>query len=118
MGNPWPADGAIASWGEDLPDAYRYTHMVVHEADACLVVWWHPDWKTAVVQKYWGMLFGLPNAVTSFNRWQKFARAVVRRTLACLFTMYFDDGTAQDWASSATDAQRQVAELMKLLGSP
>ena len=88
------------------------------EAYACVVTWWHPRWNTQVAQVYWGMLFGLPNAVTSFNRWSKLAQALVRRLLACLFLMYFDDGTGQDWASSAGEAQVQVGTLMTLLGSP
>ena len=83
-----------------------------------MVVWWHPRWRKVVAQVYWGMLFGLPNAVTSFNRWSKLAQALVRRLLACLFSMYFDDGTCQDWASAASQSQAQVAAFMSLLGSP
>ena len=60
----------------------------------------------------------LPNAVTSFNRWSKFAQALVRRILMMLFSMYFDDATMQDWESEAFHSQACAADLMVLLGSP
>ena len=61
-------DWAVATGGEDWPDAYRYTPMPLQEAEACVVVWWHPTLQQPVYQVYTGLLFGLPNAVTSFNR--------------------------------------------------
>ena len=117
---PWPAgsDGCIESAGEDWPNAYRYTPMKPDEAEACIVIWWHPIWKCVVAQRYYGMLFGLPNAVTSFNRWSKLAEALVRRFLMVLMSMYFDDATMQDWADQAQDTQLQVGKFMKLIGSP
>ena len=56
--------------------------------------------------------------MTSFNRWSKFAEAIARRLLVILFSMYYDDATLQDWASSGSNGKRHVAELMELLGSP
>ena len=35
-----------------------------------------------------------------------------------LFSMYFDDGTMQDWKSEAFHSQACVANLMVILGSP
>ena len=69
-------------------------------------------------QRYHGLLFGLPNAVTSFNRWSKFAQALVRRLLMMFFSMYFDDAIMQDWQSEAFHSQSCVADLMQVLGSP
>ena len=69
------------------------------------------------VQIYHGLFFGLPNAVTSFNRWSKFSQALVRRLLLLLFSMYFDDATMQDWVSEALHSQACVADLVQLLGS-
>ena len=117
-GTPWPKDEGVSSGGEDWPDAYRYTPMRPEESRACVVVWWHPQKGTPVFQVYHGLLFGLPNAVTSFNRWSKFAQALVRRLLMMLFSMYFDDATMQAWESEAHHSQSCVAELMRLLGSP
>jgi hypothetical protein len=113
----WPENEGIQSGGEDWPDAYRYTPMRPEEAKACVVVWWHPEQAKPVFQIYHGLLFGLPNAVTSFNRWSKFSQALVRRLLFLLFSMYFDDATMQDWSSEAIHSQSCAAELMHLLGS-
>ena len=114
----WPHGEGIKSGGEDWPDAYRYTPMRPEEARACVVVWWHREKKKPVFQLYHGLLFGLPNAVTSFNRWSKLSQALVRRLLYVLFSMYFDDATMQDWSSEANHSQSCVADLMTLLGSP
>ncbi len=92
--------------------------MRPEECRACVVVWWHPVKRIPVFQLYHGLLFGLPNAVTSFNRWSKFAQALVRRLLMMLFSMYFDDATMQDWESEAIHSQACAADLMVLLGSP
>ena len=35
-----------------------------------------------------------------------------------MFSMYFDDGTMQDWADSAKESQAALADLMETLGSP
>ena len=119
-GEIWPQgpEGKMQTAGEDWPDAYRYTPMNPTEAEACIVIWWHPQWKCAVAQRYYGLLFGLPNAVTSFNRWSRLAEAMARRLLMVLMSMYFDDATMQDWADSIHETQKCVGEFMKLLGSP
>ena len=61
------------------------------------------------------MLFELPNAVTSFNRWSKFAEALVRRLLACLFSMYFDDGTFQEQYEKGAEVTRPIDSAVYLL---
>ena len=40
-------------------------------------------------------LFGLPLAVTSFNRWPRMLQCFFRRFGACMASMYFDDLTVQ-----------------------
>ena len=77
-------DVGIALGGEDWPDAYRYTPMEPADALGCVVVSWHPDGGPAF-HIYHGLLFGLPLAVTSFNRFSKLAEAMVRRLLFMLF---------------------------------
>ena len=62
------AGDAWESGGEDWPDAYRHSPMSRVEAMGCVVVWWHQDWAEPAYQVYSGLLFGLPLAVTSFNR--------------------------------------------------
>ena len=116
----WPQgpEGRMQTAGEDWPDAYRYTPMNPTEAEACIVIWWHPQWNCIVAQRYYGLLFGLPNAVTSFNRWSRLAEAMARRLLMVLMSMYFDDATMQDWAESIHETQQCVGEFMKLIGSP
>ena len=53
---------------EDLPSAYRFCPMSRAESMGCVVVWHHCDWNEPAYQLYSGLLFGLPLAVTSFNR--------------------------------------------------
>ena len=76
-----------------------------------MVFFWHTELRQPVYQVYFGLLIGLPNAVTSFNRWSKLAEAVVRRLLMCLFSMYYDDATLQDWGSSGHHCQDLVEFL-------
>ena len=113
-----PDDELIHTGTEDWPDAYRLTPMDPDDAEACVVTYWHAQRQEPVFQIYSGMLFGLPLAVTAFNRYPKFCEAVVRRYLAVMYTMYFDDATLQDWASLGGSGQRAVRQLMKILGTP
>ena len=108
----------LESGGEDWPDAYRGTPMNPAHAEACVVVYWHPGWNEAAFQIYHSMLFGLPLAVTGFNRYPKICQAIVRRFLFILFSMYFDDATIQDWAAAKGSGQKEVRKLMKILGTP
>ena len=69
----WPRNEGVRPDGEDWPDAYKYTPMRPEESRACTVVWWHPERGTPVFQRNHRLLFGLPNAVTPFNRWARFS---------------------------------------------
>ena len=58
---------------------------------ACVVCWHHREWGVPAYQLYTGLLFGLPLAVTSFNRYSRFSEALGRRLLFLLVSLYFDD---------------------------
>ena len=62
--------------------------------------------------------FGLPLAVTSFNRYSKFVEACGRRLGSVLVSMYFDDATITDWASSKGSGQFTFGRINQLLGTP
>ena len=104
--------------GEDWPNAYRHSPMNPHEALGCVVTFWHHEWGCPAYQVYTGLLFGLPLAVTSFNRYSRLAEALGRRLTFSLVSLYFDDATVVDWASSKGSAQWAFGELNKLLGTP
>jgi hypothetical protein len=73
--------------GEDWPEAYRYTPMNPTEAEACTVIWWYPQWECAVAQCYYGLPFGLPDAVTSSKKWSMLAETMARRLIMVLMSM-------------------------------
>ena len=77
---------------EDLPSAYRYCPMSQQESLGCVVVWFHHEWQTPA---YAGLLFGLPLAITSFNRISRLLEALTRRFCQVLTSLYFDDATSQ-----------------------
>ena len=64
------------------------------------------------------MLFGFSSAVMGFNRWPRFLVAMVRRLLAVMWSMYFDDGTLRDLAVANGAGQRGVGRLFAALGVP
>ena len=99
------------SGGEDWPDAYRHSPMAVFETRGCIVTFWHHEWQwaTPAFQVYAGLLFGLPLAVTSFNRYSRLVEALGRRLCYVLVSLYFDDASIQDWSSSRGSAQCQPA---------
>ena len=109
---------SLESGGEDWPDAYRHSPMSTFEASHCIVTWWHPDWQCPAYQIYHGLLFGLPLAVTSFNRYSRLSETLGRRLLWILVSMYFDDAHLTDWASSRGSAQASFKSLNDLLGTP
>ena len=111
-------DDSLESGSEDWPNAYRHSPMGTREARGCVVVFWHHEWQAPAFQLYAGLLFGLPLAVTSFNRYSKFVEACGRRLLSVLVSMYFDDATITDWASSKGSGQHAFGHLNKLLGTP
>ncbi|CAE7241467.1 FCPB [Symbiodinium natans] len=91
---------ALEGGGEDWPDAYRHCPMSHRASLACVVVWWHQEWCQPAYQLYSGLLFGLPLAVTSFNRYSRAVEALGRRLLGILVSLYFDDSHLTDWRSS------------------
>ena len=108
---------SLESGGEDGPDAYRHCPMHEDESLACLVVWWHHEWNAPAFQIYAGLLFGLPLAVTSFNRYSRFAEASSRRIALTVASSYFDDFNVVDWASSKGSGQWAVGAINGLLGT-
>ena len=112
------ASDAWESGGEDWPDAYRHSPMGKPESFGCVVVWWHETWAEPAYQLYSGLLFGLPLAVTSFNRYSRLVEAFGRRFLFLLVSMYFDDAHISDWRSSKGSGQAAFETLNMLLGTP
>ena len=112
------AGDAWQTGGEDWPDAYRHSPMSRQESCGCVVAFWHHEWQKPAFQLYGGLLFGLPLAVTSFNRYSKFVESQGRRLVGCLVSMYFDDASLVDWASSKGSAQWAFSQLNLLLGTP
>ena len=84
--------------------------MAPEHSLACVVTFWHVERQQPMFQIYHGLLFGLPNAVTSFNRWSRLAEALVRRLLFCLYSMYYDDANFQDWRSTGKCCQQQIPQ--------
>ena len=103
---------------EDLPSAYRYCPMALQESLGCVVVWYHHEWQTPAYQIYAGLLFGLPLAVTSFNRFSRLLEALARRFCRVLTSLYFDDATITDLRSSKGSGQWAMNQLCSLIGSP
>lgn len=112
------ASDAWQTGGEDWPDAYRHSPMSRAESLGCVVTFWHHEWQEPAFQLYGGLLFGLPLAVTSFNRYSKLVESMGRRITGCLVSMYFDDASLVDWASSKGSAQWAFSQLNQALGTP
>ena len=58
----------ICSGGEDLPNAYRHVPMIPEHSDLAIVAYYDHHAGEPRFRRYYGPLFGLPNAVCSFNR--------------------------------------------------
>ena len=115
------ADLVSAQWetgGEDWPNAYRYCPMSYADSLACVVVFHHHEWGTPAYQLYSGLLFGLPLAVTSFNRYSRFTEALGRRLNFGMISLYFDDATITDRADCRGSLQSSFSQLQTLLGTP
>jgi len=113
-----PPDDDFETGGEDLPHAYRSVPVRPDDSWAFLVAYWNPDKRAVECRHYYGLLFGLPLAVTSFNRWPRFLQSLFRRLGFVLCSMYFDDLTVQDLKSSRGSAQWFCCRVATLLGSP
>ena len=62
----WPCE--VHTSGEDLPHAYRKIPMKPEHSWACVVAYHDPVRQQPPFRRYKGMLFGLPLAVSAFNR--------------------------------------------------
>ena len=82
------------------------------------MVFWHEEWQKPSFQVYGSLLFGLPLAVTSFNRYSKFVKAMGRLLLRVLVSLYFDDAHLTDWVSDGPSVQWAFGESSILLGTP
>ncbi|CAE7828536.1 unnamed protein product [Symbiodinium necroappetens] len=112
------AEDSWQTGGEDWPNAYRHSPMSSEESRACVVCFWHDEWQQPAFQVYAGLLFGLPLAVTSFNRYSRLVEALGRRLVLTMVSLYFDDATVGDWASSKGSGQWAFGQLNALLGTP
>ena len=63
----------------DLPNAYRHVPMLPTQADLAVVAYYDHCVQETRFCRYYGSLFGLPNAVRSFHRFHRFFQAVCRR---------------------------------------
>ena len=111
-------DDSLETGGEDWPDAYRHTPQLPAEAFMAVVCFFSVKMQCVVLQLYYGQLFGLPLAVTSFNRYSRFSEAAGRRFTFTLTSKYFDDATVQDWKSAQGSGQSAVRTLQAELGTP
>eukprot|EP00435_Cladocopium_sp_Y103_P041796 s1601_g11.t1 len=112
------AGDAWESGQEDLPSAYRFCPMSRAESLGCVVVWYHAEWQEPAFQLYSGLLFGLPLAVTSFNRCSRLLESLARRFCKVLLSMYFDDASITDLKSACGSGQWATNELFAMVGSP
>ena len=108
----------IWSGGEDLPNAYRRVPMRPDHSNVAIVAYYDHHVGAPRFRRYYGSLFGLPNAVCSFNRFPRFFQAACRRLAYCMTSMYFDDLTIQDFGIMGGTGQAFVNELATCLGSP
>ena len=108
----------VVTCGEDLPDAYRKIPMQPDHSWSCVVSYPGPNGQGLRFRRYHSMLFGLPLAVTAFNRLPFLLQAILRRLLLLLCSFYYDDATIQDWQSTAAHTQQIVSEVMAILGNP
>ena len=105
---------SLEGGGEDI----RSCPMSADESRACVVCWHHREWGAPACQLYTGLLFGLPLAVASFNRYSRFSEALGRRLLFLLVSLYFDDAHLTDWSSSKGSGQQAFRDLNEIMGSP
>lgn len=85
---------------------------------ACLVTYWDSEAQAVRIRQYHSMLFGLPLAVTAFNRLPFLLQAIVRRVCRQLCSFYYDDATQQDWTSTSEASQFNLECIAELVGYP
>ena len=81
--------------------------MKPDESWGAIVAYYDPHAQAPCFRRYYGLLFGLPNAVTSFNHVESLASLLSSCSSAPWWhsAMYFDDLLAQDWKSARGSAQ-------------
>ena len=67
---------------------------------------------------YAGLLFGLPLAVTSFNRFSRLMEALTRRFCQVLTSLYFDNATIAGIRSAKGSGQWAMNQLCLMISSP
>lgn len=106
----------VVTCGEDLPDAYRNIPMLAEHAVACIVAYKGAAGRP-VFRQYHSMLFGLPLAVSAFNRLPFLCQAMLRR-IFLMASFYYDDCALQDWQDVAVESQQVLRTVMSLVGFP
>ena len=101
-----------------MPDAFRYVPVNPVDHDVSIVALLHPKKSTVVFLELYGLAFGLSEAVPAFNRKPFLYVAIVRRFLAMVIDMYFDEASVLDLSSAKGAGHNCVAKLFALLGSP
>ena len=108
----------LETGGEDLPNAYRYVPMRPADSWMAVVAYWDGGAGSPRFRRYYGQLFGLPLAVTAFNRWPRFFQALARRLGGLMTSLYFDDASIMDWRSGKGGAQSALLCFASAVGSP
>ena len=108
----------LETGGEDLPNAYRYVPMRPADSWMAIVAYWDGGAGSPRFRRYYGQLFGLPLAVTAFNRWPRFFQALARRLGGLMTSLYFDDASIMDWRSGKGGAQSALLCFASAVGSP
>ena len=108
----------LETGGEDLPNAYRYVPMRPADSWMAIVAYWDGGAGSPRFRRYYGQLFGLPLAVTAFNRWPRFFQALARRLGGLMTSLYFDDASIMDWQSGKGGAQSALLCFASAVGSP
>ena len=72
---------------------------------SAVVAYWDGGAGSPRFRRYYGQLFGLPLAVTAFNRWP-------------MTSLYFDDASIMDWRSGKGGAQSALLCFASVVGSP
>ena len=107
----------LETGGEDLPNAYRYVPMRPADSWMAVVAYWDGKVGGPRFRRYYGQLFGLPLAVTAFNRWPRFFQALARRLGGLMTSLYFDDASILDWKSGKGVAQASLLRFAEAVGS-
>ena len=110
----WRAMTSSDAWlsgGEDWPNAYRHSPISRDKSRGCIVCFWHAERGEPAFQVYSSLLFGLPLAVTSFNRYSRFIEALGRRLTYSLVSLYFDDAHITDLQSGLGSSQQAFCQL-------